>query len=80
MFLDRGRKLEYLERTNTVTGRTCKPPTERTQLRLEPGTLLLLGNGANHHTTVQPFQYGLKNIDGNTVMGIHYWDISSNST
>ena len=35
-------------------GRTCKLHTERPQLRVEPGTLLPWGNGANHHTTVQP--------------------------
>jgi len=28
--------------------------TERSQLGVEPGTLSLWGDGANHHTTVQP--------------------------
>ena len=46
MFLDGGRKLEYPERT-------CKLHTERPQPGVEPGTLLLWGDGANHHTTVQ---------------------------
>ena len=44
----------FLERTHTYTGRTCKLHTERPQLGVEPGTLLLWGNSANHHTTVQP--------------------------
>ena len=49
IFLDDGRKLEYPER---YTGRTCKLHTERPQLGVEPGTLSLWGNSANHHTTV----------------------------
>jgi len=52
MFLDGGGKPEYPERTHAYTGRTCKLHTERPQL--EPGTLSLWGDGANHHTTVQP--------------------------
>jgi len=54
MFLDSGRKPEYLERTHAYTGRTCKHHTERPQPGVEPGTLSLLGDGAKHHTTVQP--------------------------
>jgi len=54
MFLDSGKKPEYLERTHAYMGRTCKLHTERPQSGLEPGTLLLCGDGANHHTTVQP--------------------------
>ena len=53
MFLDGGRKLEYLEKTNAYTGRTCKLHTEMPQLRFAPGTLLLCGDNANHHATVQ---------------------------
>jgi len=41
MFLDSGRKLEYLERTHAYTRRTCKLHTERPQLGIEPGTLSL---------------------------------------
>jgi len=41
MFLDCGMKLKYPERTHAYTGRTCKLHTERPQLGLEPGTLLL---------------------------------------
>jgi len=41
MFLDSGRKPEYPERTHTYTGGTCKLHTERLQLGIEPGTLLL---------------------------------------
>ena len=52
-FLDGGRKSEDPERTHTYTWRTCKLHTERPQPGVEPGTLLLWGNGANHHTTVQ---------------------------
>jgi len=54
MLLDYGRKPEYLERTLTYTGRTCKLHTERPQPRFEPGTLLLWGDSANQNTTVQP--------------------------
>ena len=54
MFLDGGRKPEYPERTHAYTGRTCKLHTERPQVGVEPGTLSLWGDGANHHTTVQP--------------------------
>ena len=54
MFLDGGRKPEYPERTHTYKGRTCKLHTEKPRLEIEPGTLLLWGDGANHHTTVQP--------------------------
>ena len=53
MFLDGGRKPEYPERTHAIR-RTCKLHTERPQVGIEPGTLLLWGDGANHHTTVQP--------------------------
>ena len=36
-------------------GRTCTLPTEKPQVGIEPGTFLLWGKGANHHTTiVQP--------------------------
>ena len=35
-------------------GRTCKLHTEKPQVGIEPGALWLQGNGANHHTTVQP--------------------------
>jgi len=56
MFLGGGRKLEYLERAHAYMGRTCKPHIERPQLGFEPGTLLLGGDAANHHTTVQPLQ------------------------
>jgi len=48
MLLDSGRKPEYPERTHAYT--------ERPQVGIEPGTLLLWGDGANHHTTVQPEQ------------------------
>jgi len=41
MFLDGGRKLEYPERAHAYTGRACKLHTERPQLGVEPGTLLL---------------------------------------
>ena len=54
MFLDGGRKPEYPERTHTYMGRTCKLHTERPQTGVDPGTLLLWGNSANHHTTVHP--------------------------
>ena len=54
MFLDGGRKPEYPERTHTYTGRTCRLYTVRPQLGVEPGTLSLGGDGANHQTTVQP--------------------------
>ena len=47
------RKPEYPERTHSYTGRTCKLHTERPGFK--PGMLLLWGDGANHHTTVQPF-------------------------
>jgi len=36
MFLDGGRKLEYPERTNAYTGRTCRLHTERPQPGVEP--------------------------------------------
>ena len=49
MFLDSGRKLEYPQRTHAYTGRTCKP-----HRKAPPGTLSLWGDGANHHSTVQP--------------------------
>jgi len=49
-----GRKPEYPERTHAYTGRTCKLHTEKPQLGVEPGTLSLCGDAANHHTTVQP--------------------------
>jgi len=51
MLLDGGRKPEYPERTHAYTGRTCRLPTERPQLGIEPGTLLLRGDGANHHNS-----------------------------
>ena len=54
MFLDDERKREYPERTHAYTGRTCKLHTGRPQPGVEPGTLSLWGDGANHHTTVQP--------------------------
>jgi len=41
MFLEGGRKPEYLERTHAYTGRTCKLHIERSQLEFEPGNLLL---------------------------------------
>ena len=41
MFLDGGRKTEYPERTHAYTGRTCRLPTERPQVGIEPGTLSL---------------------------------------
>jgi len=49
-----GRKVEYKQRSHTYTGRTCKLHAERPQLGFETGTLLLLGDGVNHHTTMQP--------------------------
>jgi len=49
MFLDGGRKPDYPERTHAYTGRTYKLHTERPQVGIEPG-----GDGANHHTAVQP--------------------------
>jgi len=55
MFWGDGRKLEYLERTYTY--RTCKLHTERSQPGIEPGTLLLWGKSANHHTTMQPLAF-----------------------
>jgi len=54
MFLDSGRKPGYLKRTHT----------ERPQPGIEPGTLLLWDDGANHHTTVQPHNI---NIDMNSI-------------
>jgi len=41
MFLGGGRKPKYLKGTHAYTGRTCKLHTERPQLGVEPGTLLL---------------------------------------
>jgi len=41
MFLDGGRKLEYLKRTHAYMGKTCKPHTEIPQLRFKPGSVLL---------------------------------------
>uniref|UniRef100_A0A3Q3N0W1 Sulfotransferase n=1 Tax=Mastacembelus armatus TaxID=205130 RepID=A0A3Q3N0W1_9TELE len=41
MFLDCGRKPEYLEKTHTSTGRTCKLHTERPLMGFKPGTILL---------------------------------------
>ncbi|MED6235183.1 hypothetical protein ATANTOWER_018990 [Ataeniobius toweri] len=40
MLLDRGRKLEYLERTHVCTGRTCKPNAERAQVGIQTQELL----------------------------------------
>ena len=51
MFLDGGRKPEYPERTHAYTGRTCRLHTERSQ---SGDRTSLWGDGANHHTTVQP--------------------------
>ena len=58
MFLDSGRKSEYPERTHAYTGRTCK---------LHTGTLSLWGDGANHHTTVQPLV-----LYTTTLLGVFY--------
>jgi len=41
MFLDGGRKPEYLERTHAYTGRKWKLHTERLQPGIEPETLPL---------------------------------------
>ena len=41
MFLDGGRKLEFLGRTHAYTGRTCTLHTERHQLGIKTGSLLL---------------------------------------
>ena len=41
MFLGSYMKLEYLERIHTYTGRICKLHTEKPQLEIKPGTLLL---------------------------------------
>jgi len=41
MFLDYGRRPEYLERTHTGTESTNKLHTEKTQPRFEPGTFML---------------------------------------
>jgi len=49
MFLDGGRKPEYPERTHAYTGRTCQLHTERTSRDSNQW-----GDGADHHTTVQP--------------------------
>jgi len=56
MFLDGGRKPENPDRTHAYMERTCKLHTERPswEMNLEPGTLSLWGDGANHHATVQP--------------------------
>jgi len=61
MFLDGGRKLENPERTHAHTGRTCRLLTETPQLGLEPGTLSLPGDGADHHTAVQPETWNKNN-------------------
>jgi len=64
MFLDGGRKPEYSQRTHAVcVERTHANSTQKgPQPGDEPGTLLLWGDGANHHTTMQPIQnmYGRK--------------------
>ena len=54
MFLEGGR--EPLNEEARVPQRepTHKLHTERSQVGIEPGTLSLWGDGANHHTTVQP--------------------------
>ncbi|MEQ2209465.1 hypothetical protein XENOCAPTIV_030519 [Xenoophorus captivus] len=54
MFLDCGRKLEYLERTHACTGRTCKLHAERAQPGVEPRTFLQKGNSATNCATVLP--------------------------
>ena len=41
MFLDGGRKPEYLERSHAYTGRTCKLHTEKPKVGIKPGTLSL---------------------------------------
>jgi len=41
MIVDGGRKLEYQQRINACTGKTCKLHTERPQLRFKVGTFLL---------------------------------------
>jgi len=50
MFLHGGRKPELPERIHTYTERTCKLHTERPQPGIEPGTLLLLADGADHRS------------------------------
>ena len=52
--LDGGMKPEYQERSHPYMWRKCKLHTERPQLGIKHGTLLLRGDGADHHTTVQP--------------------------
>lgn len=39
-FLDKGRKLEYPEKTNVCTWRTCKLPAESPQSRIQTQDLL----------------------------------------
>ena len=41
MFLDGGRKPEYLERSHAYTWRTCKLHTEKPKVGIKPGTLSL---------------------------------------
>ena len=41
VFLEYGRKPEYLKKSYTRTRRTCKLQTERHLLRLEPGSFVL---------------------------------------
>ena len=54
VFFNSGRKPEFLERTHACMGRTCKLHTERPQPGFKPATFMLWGDGANHHTTLQP--------------------------
>jgi len=42
MFLDGKRKLEYPERTDAYTGRTCKLHTERSQVGIEPQQVIVI--------------------------------------
>ena len=66
IFLDGGRKPEYLERTHAYTGRTRKLHTERPQPGFNPIALLLWGDSANHHTTVKPNDNNENDIENNT--------------
>ena len=72
MFLDGRRKPEYPERTHAYTGRTCKLHTERSQSGVEPVTLSLWSDGANHHT-FQAFRTKLFNLN------IHLCALSNNT-
>ncbi|MEQ2245466.1 hypothetical protein ILYODFUR_028384 [Ilyodon furcidens] len=57
MFLDNGRKPDYLVRTHACTGRTCK-------WGVEPRTFLLQGNSATNCSTVQAFRRSLLTLMG----------------